>query len=619
LTRRSLFRRGCLLPIKLFARSILVFFQAGLLLAATLACAQTENPGEAFFSGIQKSDRVSKTGPTRDGKPDAAFSFQMPAIPGNQTISEIQIQAVSGAPGVWTTAAKGGSYIGLADPKTPNDIINKKRGPLNLKIDEPLELLLYVTDDGTLTAEDRRYQIKVIKSDASSRVVPVKTLSSEKLEQASPSEASDGRVRMSAINIGLSQYDAVGPYKVLQGDDKPDGLFQLTLEARDKVIKSIEVGGMDSASPIWDTIPGSKAWALGVALTNDPVHLLNKADGTISVPLGDRIRLNLYLADNGDIAKGTAAFRVGVTFTDGERAWCPVKNESAIPNEPSKVNFIGTWLGSVTTDAVGKFPGLKPDGQGDACFGLDIDITPRNNITGIEIKNLEAGGDKWGTTGTTQGAWGLGVAYQTAPKALINKPDGSVNIPVSGRVQFFLYVADPGDLASKYELYHLIVHLADGRSFHQPIKTVPGSTSSVLPGGEEPKVKGVINCEFRGFIADLVNTTHRPGKDGFMDGTFILKLQVEDKKIAKIDIKSIDNVVRWSTEPKGKEMLLGVAVYPRVYDLMNAKGTFPVTPVSGKKTFFMYAADNGMLSDPKTGLIVTVTFTDKTTLYTDAK
>jgi hypothetical protein len=136
-----------------------------------------------------------------------------------------------------------------------------------------------------------------------------------------------------------------------------------------------------------------------------------------------------------------------------------------------------------------------------------------------------------------------------------------------------------------------------------------------MPGGDDSaRAKGDLSCEFRGFIADLVNNGAKPGKDQYLDGTFILKLQVEEKKLAKIEIAGADGVVRWSSEPKPPAMFLGVAVYPNIYKLVNEKHGALQTVVAGKRTYYLYAADNGLLSDPKAALTVKVTFADKTML-----
>jgi len=124
----------------------------------------------------------------------------------------------------------------------------------------------------------------------------------------------------------------------------------------------------------------------------------------------------------------------------------------------------------------------------------------------------------------------------------------------------------------------------------------------------------LITCEFRGFIADLVNKSNRPGKDTFSDGTFILRLKVDDKKLNSVTIKGADGVVRWASDPKAQVMFLGVALYPKIYDLVNMKGGPLNIPVSGHKTIYLYAADNGLLSDPKSRLTVEVTFADQSTL-----
>jgi hypothetical protein len=360
-----------------------------------------------------------------------------------------------------------------------------------------------------------------------------------------------------------------------------------------------------------------------VASVDDPVRLLNKRDSSVAIPVKDRVDLNLYVADNGSIAAGKTHYRAAVTFRDGEFAWTPVQVSEAPAKETrsstdsthsgTKVNFRGSWLGYVSTDAVGPYPGLKPDGKPDSVFGLDIEVSPKNYITGIEISNLSGSGTKWGTAGTSPDAWGLAVAYQSAPTALLNKPDGSVRIPIDKRVQFYLYACDPGDLSAVFQSLRIIVHFADGSSFQQMIQRPSGTTSSVVPGVDEAAVpKGVVSCEFRGFIADLVNASAKPGKDGYLDGTFILKLEVENKKLAKVEISGNDGVVRWSSNPKPPVMYLGVSLYPKIYKLINEKPSLMSVPLSGRRTLYLYAADNGMLSDPKTRLTVTITFTDKT-------
>ena len=261
---------------------------------------------------------------------------------------------------------------------------------------------------------------------------------------------------------------------------------------------------------------------------------------------------------------------------------------------------------------------MKPDSKADAVFGLDIDVQPKNIITGIEINNISGPPKKWGTGGATPGAWGLGVAYQTAPTALLNKPDGSIRIPIEGRVQFYLYAADPGDLVESNQHLRIIVHFADGSSFQQFVHKSPSTTSSVIPESEpSSRAKGIISSEFRGFIADLVNTSTKPGKDGYLDGTFITKLQVDEKKISRIELLGPDTNVKWSTDPKAPVMFLGVALYPKIYQLVDSKGGPLNLPVSGRKTIYLYAADNGLLSDPKTRLSLRVTFSDMTTLSTD--
>ncbi len=612
------------LSIPFFLRILLT---GTFLFLAGMGHAQPVPRGEAVFMGVKKADRVGPTSAVPDGRPDAVFVLTLKPRPTEPMISEIQIKAFAGSPGFWSSSGRtsGAGYIGVARAKTPSHIINPQAEPLNINPQTDKRLLLFVTDDGTFSQKGRRYQIKVVSNDGTSWTGPVKSEVGPAAE-ATSGESGTAPVRMLAVLKGISNYDAVNPGKTIASGGKPNGLFVLTVEAKDREITAIEIRNADGTPSIWDTVPSTNNGAIGVALESDPVRLLNNRDGTVSIRVTDRLDLNLYVADNGSIAEGKTTYWVSIAFRGGGISRClaqriaepasEAKEESAA--RPNKVNFLATWLGFASTDAVGPYPELKPDGLADAVFGLDIEIWPKNFITGIEINSIQGLPTKWGTTGTGSGNWGLAVAYESAPTALLNNPDGSVKIPVDRRVQFYLYAADPGDLATTYDQFRMIVRLADGTSYQQPIRRPLATTSSVVPGTDEVnRAKGLITCEFRGYIADLVNQSTRPGKSGYLNGTFIMKLQVEDKKLAKVEIKNLDGTSRWSSAPKAPEMLLGVTAYPKIYKLINEKPGLLQFPVSGRKTFYLYASDNGVLSDPRSKLIVTTTFSDKTTLSTD--
>ncbi len=517
--------------------------------------------------------------------------------------------------------------MAVALAKNPSDILNRTEGELKSKTLNDQNLLFFVTDDGLFSGESRNYQIKVLFTDGSVFSSQVKE---DSVPTAAPGASSQGvyPVRMSAFLKGISNYDAVGLNKGIEGDNKPDTLFVLNLETKDREITAIEIKNTDGEKASWDTIPGSLNPPVGVALRSEPTKLVNETDGSVKIRVKDKIDLNLYIADTGVVERGKTDFRVNVAFSDGQIYWARVEKlpetdkrsqeSSDSEGKKSQVSFLGEWLGFFPTDAVGPSPEIKPDGKPDAVFGLDIDVNPKNTITGIEINSVAGVARKWGTSGTSPGAWGLAVAYQRAPTALLNKPDGSISIPIDGRTQFYIYASDPGDLAQTNQELRIIVRLGDGAYYQQMVKRAPATTSTVVPETESrPKAKGLITCEFRGFIADLVNTSTHPGKDGYLDGTFIIKLQVEDKKLLRVDLNGPDGSIQWSSDPKAPVMFLGVALYPKIYQLINAKAGPLSVPVTGRRTIYLYAADNGLLSDPKSRLTVTAVFSDKTSLSTD--
>ncbi len=589
----------------------------------TRGIAQESFEVECTFLGVKSGDRVGNSSVGADGTPDAVFTLSLTVVSGNPRVSEIQITATDPS-GLWSTSTSqsGAGFLGVASSKTPTDIINKKGATLNINPRSTSQLLLFINDDGQFQRKERRYQARIVLADGSSRNVQVKHEGRTPSAQAIRDELFS--VRMSALLKGISNYDAVNPSKKIAGDDKGDGLFELTVEAKQREITGIEIRNVDGRGAVWDTVANTAHGAIGVALTSEPVKLLNNRDGSVRIPVKDRVDLNLYVGDNGSIEAGDTNYRVTVSFADGEISWCPVQKQekgaqdrgvASTGSGASKVNFLGTWLGFASTDAVGKYAEIRPDGAADAIFGLDIEMSPRNVITGIEINSLDGSVGKWATGGVAANAWGLGVAYQTAPTALLNKPDGSISIGVENRVQFYLYAADPGELATTSATLRVIVHLADGASYQQFITRSPSTTPTVAPFGDDSsKARGIITCEFRGFIADLVNTSTKPGKDGYLDGTFIMKLQAQDKKVAKVEIAGDDGTVRWSSDPKSPAMFLGVSLYPKIYKLVNERGGPLNISVSGRLTLYLYAADNGLLSDPKSRLIATATFSDKTTL-----
>jgi hypothetical protein len=599
---------------------------------AELGCAQGTPKGSAYLVGMKKSDRVGPKSAYPDGKLDAVFSLMLDPKSGARDVGRIWIRAVKGAAGMWSTAPKSEEtgFIGVASARRPSVIINPAGGVLRINPRKDPDLLLFVSDDGKFSDPDRQYEIRVTFRDGTSTLIPVKA-QPEVHSGAESSKPSTGShpVRMSAILKGISKYDAVGSGKKIESDDKADGLFVLTVEAKAKEITGIQIKNEGGEHAVWDTIPGSGAGAIGVAFVSAPSRLLNYRNGGVRIKVKGRVDLNLYVADNGSIKSGFTGYRITASFNDGSVSWClarrpakkkkkPKPEKSSKPQTRARVNFLGSWLGYVSTDAVGQYPEMKPDSKADAVFGLDIEISPARTITGIEIQSLTDPGRKWTTSAVTEGGWGLAVAYQGAPKILLNKTDGSVRIPVGSREQLYLYAADPGDSGISTQRFRMIVHLDDGSAFQQFVRRPVATTHTVVPGTPAPtgppRAKGLMTCEFLGFIPDLVNTSTRPGKDGYLDGTFRLKLKVDDKKVKRIVIRGPDGAVRWSSRPKAPVMFLGVTLYPKIYKLVNRKGRTLDIPISGRRTIYLYAADNGLLSDPNTRLTAEVDFADKSTL-----
>jgi hypothetical protein len=326
------------------------------------------------------------------------------------------------------------------------------------------------------------------------------------------------------------------------------------------------------------------------------------SDNSVRAELNDRSGQGLPLGIASALATAPVAAPTGKTTT---------------PSISPKLSLLCTWLGLVSTDAVGPYAGLQPDGRADAAFGLDLELSSYNTLTGFEIHTLELPQSTWSTNPAHRDAWGLAVVYQKAPSYLLNKADGSVRIGIEGRGRFYLYVADSNGVLRTAKRLRVVVHLADGSSFQQLVR-MPATTQpvTVASAAKPQRAKGVVTCEFRGCIADMENTLTSRKNNGHLNGAFIMRLQADDKKLAKLEIKGTDGTVHWSSHPEPPAMFLGLALYPKTHTLINDKGGPLQVPISGSRTFYLYAADNGLLSYPSSVLTLEVTFTDKTTLTT---
>ena len=159
---------------------------------------------------------------------------------------------------------------------------------------------MLATDDGHFANKTRKYQLKVTALDGTSWVLPVKTEAGS--SEVAPTSQGAYPVRMSAgfeRNLKLRRGQ---PRKKHCGRRQGRRFVRIdSWKPKDKEITAIEIRNTDGAKAVWDTIPSSQNGAVGVAMSSDPVRLLNNRDGTVAIKVQDRIELNLYVADNGSI------------------------------------------------------------------------------------------------------------------------------------------------------------------------------------------------------------------------------------------------------------------------------------------------------------------------------
>ncbi len=94
-----------------------------------------------------------------------------------------------------------------------------------------------------------------------------------------------------------------------------------------------------------------------------------------------------------------------------------------------------------TVDLVSQSETLGPDGHKDV--QIDVPVDPGPAISRIQVRNVDGTASNWDTIPNNV-CWAIGVADRRKPQALLNRQDGSVQIPVKEQSELLLYLQDNG-------------------------------------------------------------------------------------------------------------------------------------------------------------------------------
>lgn len=241
----------------------------------------------------------------RDGVADWAFPIR---LIGSGTVIGISINNTNGVRSIWDTYPGNGMW--LTAVVVSGRLMNNSDGSVRFDVNGTTDLDLYVAENGSLSDGNTNYIITVTFLDG--RTVTIK-----------PANNTTGTIPMgggSAISGYQPPYqttnaDIVGPNKSLQGDGDKDWVFPITLSGIQQTITGITIQNTDGIYSLWDTIPGSVSWLIGVTDRNG--RILNSRDGSVSFNISGPTDLYLYVCDNGSLGSENTNYRVIITLKDG--------------------------------------------------------------------------------------------------------------------------------------------------------------------------------------------------------------------------------------------------------------------------------------------------------------
>ena len=374
-------------------------------------------------------------------------------------------------------------------------------------------------------------------------------------------------------------------------DGALDGTFLVTLAPGSgaRTVTQLELRRTGNAG-IWDTVPTSSYWVLGVATSLDG-PLLNTSSDSVNFPLAAGGSAVLFAADTAGLFAPGSAFTLTATFADGSTA-------SASTTIAATPTLTLAFTGQIR-DRVGKDNGARaPDGALDGTFLVTLAPgSGARTVTQLELRRTGNTGI-WDTVPTSS-YWVLGVAT-SLDGPLLNTSSDSVNFPLAAGGSAVLFAADTAGLFAPGSAFTLTATFADG-------STASASTTIAATP--------TLTLAFTGQIRDRVgkdNGARAP--DGALDGTFLVTLAPGSgaRTVTQLELRRTGNTGIWDTVPTSIYWVLGVAT-SLDGPLLNTSSDSVNFPLAAGGSAVLFAADTAGLFAPGSAFTLTATFADGST------
>jgi hypothetical protein len=418
-----------------------------------------------------------------------------------------------------------------------------------------------------------------------------------------------------------------------RADSALDGTFTLTRGAGGGAPTVIALDLRRTGGGVWDTLPTSPYWTLGVASSLDGA-LLNPADA-VNIPLTAGGSVTLFGADYGSGLFVTGSiFTLTVTFADGMSATATTTvsgtSTPTITSQPVSATVMASGSATFGVTASGSAPlsyqwqknGAIIAGATSASYTTPATSTvdSGSNYRVVVSNNVSSVTSSAAMLTVNAPAVAPTITTQPANLTVIVPATATFNVTVSGTAPLSYQwqkngVTIPGATSASYTMPATSTG-DSGSSYRVVVSNIVSSVTSsaaMLTVNRTSTPTGTLS--YNGKTRDAVGQGNIRRADGVPDGVFTVSVNTSViRTVTKLVLQSTNGTGTWDTDGNSGYWSLGAAL-SGTGTLLNAANdvvTFPVA--AGSSTFTLFAGDaqGGVYFPPGRSFMLTATFSDGT-------
>jgi hypothetical protein len=398
------------------------------------------------------------------------------------------------------------------------------------------------------------------------------------------------------LSSGEARGNYVGPSEELRSAGSADRAISLKLSGSGR-IRSIQVLSVRGRFSAWDTTPGNGRWLVAV---EDNGQIVNDPNGTVDITFRESFSGRLWIEDNGAIAAGDTTFKIVVEFSDGEKLESPVTLSTGDRAGGGLVRTFA-FQGQSEQDLVGD--GERPGSDGRRDWRFRLDLSARGTLIAATL-SLGQSLHQWDTLAANDIPL---LAVTDGEGYLLNRPDGTIRVPLYGETTLFLLASAPSGVFNARGGPEPSLRLVfdDGRIIEttgtvRERPSAPGPTMTArtvdLPG------------------RDMTTSSEILVGDGRPDHAVRLTFASLPKgsRLIELSLKPRGTGHGWDTVPGSGHWAL--AVTDREGNILNGTDGSLSLSVGTEETLILWLTDDGALANRGRPFLLRALFADGTTL-----